>query len=172
MMPLMPKSTAVWLIDNTSLTFQQIANFCGLHILEIQALADDSISKVAPFDPTKHGQLTKEEITRCEADPLAQLQTAQSMVERLRTGPKYMPRSKRQERPNGILWILKEYPDIQTSKICKLLGTTKSTVESIRNKSYKSYSTLKPQDPIKLGLCSQVEFETLLGTTITHKDSQ
>lgn len=164
MMPLMPKSTAVWLIDNTALTFEQISTFCGLHILEIQAIADDSIGKVAPFDPTKHGQLTLEEISRCEQDPNAQLQTAQSMVERLRTGPKYMPRSKRQERPNGILWLLKEHPEIETSKICKLLGTTKSTVESIRNKSYKSYSTLKPQNPVKLGLCSQVEFDALLKT--------
>lgn len=164
MIPLMPKSTAVWLIDNTALTFEQIATFCGLHILEIQALADDSIGKVAPFDPTKHGQLTPEEINRCEKDSTAQLQTAQSMVERLRTGPKYMPRSKRQERPNGILWLLKEHPEIATAKICKLLGTTKSTVESIRNKSYKSYNSLKAQNPIKLGLCSQIEFDAILKT--------
>jgi hypothetical protein len=163
MVPLMPKSTAVWLIDNTSLTFEQIADFCGLHILEVQAIADDSVGKIAPFDPTAHGQLTKSEIERCERDPAARLVIMVSTVEHIRTGgAKYIPRARRQDRPNGILWLIKEYPNISDSKICQLLGTTKSTVESIRNKSYKEYSNLKAQNPVKLGLCSQIEFDAVV----------
>lgn len=165
MMPLMPKSTAVWLIDNTTLTFQQIADFCGLHLLEIQAIADDAVGKIAPFDPTAHGQLTREEIQRCEQNPEMKLRMVPSAVEQLRnTGTKYMPRAKRQNRPNGILWLIKEHPIITDTKICNLVGTTKSTVEAIRNKSYKNYGELKAQHPVKLGLCSQIEFDAVVAS--------
>lgn len=165
-MPLMPKSTAVWLIDNTALTFEQIADFCNLHILEVQALADGSVGKIAPFDPTTHSQLTKEEIIRCEQDASARLRLTTSTVEQIRQkGPKYIARIKRQDRPNGILWLVKEHPTINDKQICKLLGSTKSTVESIRNKSYKNYKALKAQNPIKLGLCTQIEFDVVLLST-------
>lgn len=164
-MPLMPKSTAVWLIDNTTLTFEQIADFCGLHLLEIQAIADDAIGRIASFDPTIHGQLTREEIARCEQDPSASLQRIVSTVEQFRHKvTKYMPKAKRQIRPNGILWLLKEYPIIADTKICNLLGTTKNTVAAIRNKSYKNYGELKAQHPVKLGLCSQIEFDTVVAS--------
>jgi uncharacterized protein len=166
MMPLMPKSTAVWLIDNTTLTFKQIADFCDLHLLEIQAIADDSIGRVAPFDPTIHGQLTREEIARCEQNPSASLERIAGVVEHFRHKvAKYMPKAKRQIRPNGILWLLKEYPIIADAKICNLLGTTKSTVTAIRNKSYKNYGELKAQHPVKLGLCSQIEFDAVVAST-------
>ncbi|MCP5322634.1 MAG: DUF1013 domain-containing protein [Candidatus Paracaedibacteraceae bacterium] len=171
MMPLMPKSTAVWLIDNTALTFEQIAEFCGLHILEIQAIADDSVGKIAPFDPTSHSQLTKEEIERCEKNPSAKLMLTVSTVEQFRQkGPKYLSRAKRQDRPNGILWLVKEFPNISDIQVCKLLGTTKSTVESIRNKTYKSYSALKAQSPVKLGLCNQVELDAALSSVSQSDD--
>lgn len=173
MMPLMPKSTAVWLIDNTTLTFEQIAEFCGLHMLEIQAIADASVGKLAPFDPITHGQLTKEEIKRCEQDSSAQLKIAISNVEQIRQkGTKYLPLVKRQDRPNGILWLVKEYPKIPDVQICKLLGSTKNTVEAIRKKSYKNYASLKAENPVKLGLCSQVEFEMLLSSLAPSTDRE
>jgi hypothetical protein len=168
----MPKSTAVWLIDNTGLTFEQIANFCGLHLLEVQAIADEAIGKIAPFDPTTHGQLTKEEIARCEQDPSAQLHMIESTVEQFRQrGQKYLSRVKRQSRPNAILWLLKEYPIITDKKICDLLGTTKNTVEAIRNKSYKLYGNLKAQHPVTLGLCSQIELDALVSSIQSKGDN-
>lgn len=163
MMPLMPKSTTAWLVDNTTLTFEQIAEFCGLHILEVQSIADDSTGKVTPFDPIAHTQLTREEIIRCEQDPTARLQITEAAAEQLKQkGAKQASRVKQQDRPNGILWVIKNHPELADSVISKLLRSTKSTVESIRNKSYKNYSTLRPQNPVTLGLCEQVDLDSVL----------
>ncbi len=163
MMPLMPKSTTAWLVDNTTLTFEQIAEFCGLHILEVQSIADDSTGKVTPFDPIAHSQLTRQEIVRCEQDPTARLQITEVAAEQLKQkGAKQVSRVKRQDRPNGILWVIKQHPELTDSVVSKLLHTTKSTVESIRSKSYKNYNTLKPQNPVTLGLCEQVDLDSVL----------
>lgn len=163
MTPLMPKSTAAWLIDNTVLTFEQIAEFCSLHMLEVQAMADDSIGVMSPFDSIAHNQLTKEEIARCERDPNARLRIIQSTADQLQEKhDKAFAKTIRQERPNGILWLVKQYPQITDIVISRLLHTTKSTVEAIRNKSYKNYSALKPQSPVALGLCEQADLDAVL----------
>lgn len=163
MMPLMPKSTTAWLVDNTTLTFEQIANFCGLHMLEVQAIADDTTGKITPFDPVAHTQLTKEEIIRCEQDPTAKLTISASAAEQLRQKEaKQAAVAKRQDRPNGILWLVKQHPAVTDIVVSKLLHSTKSTVETIRNKSYKNYNTLRPQNPVSLGLCDQTELDAIL----------
>jgi uncharacterized protein len=163
MMPLMPKSTTAWLVDNTTLTFEQIAEFCGLHILEVQSIADDSTGKVTPFDPIAHSQLTRQEIVRCEQDSTARLHITEVAAEQLRQkASKQVSRVKRQDRPNGILWMIKHHPELTDSVVSKLLHTTKSTVASIRNKSYKNYQTLTAQNPVNLGLCEQVDLDSVL----------
>lgn len=163
MMPLMPKSTTAWLIENTTLTFEQIAEFCGLHILEVQSIADDSMGKFTPFDPIVHSQLTQQEIIRCEKDPNARLQITDVAAEQLKQkGAKQVSRAKQYDRPSGILWVIKHHPELTDSVISKLLHTTKSTVESIRNKSHKNYNALKPQHPVTLGLCEQVDLDGVL----------
>lgn len=163
MMPLMPKSTADWLINNTTLTFEQISSFCGLHMLEVQAIADDTASKITPFDPIAHMQLTKAEIIRCEKDPEARLIISAGAAEQFKQKEaKHASKVKRQDRPNGILWIVRQHPEVTDIVVSKLLHTTKSTVEAIRNKSYKNYSALHPQNPVSLGLCNQVELDAVL----------
>lgn len=163
MKPLMSKSTAMWLIDHTTLTFEQIAEFCGLHMLEVQAMADDSIGSLSPFDPIANNQLTKEEISRCEQDPNARLRIMQSTVDQLQEKhDKALAKTIKQERPNGVLWLVKEHPQVADIVISKLLHTTKSTVEAIRNKSYKNYNALKPQNPAALGLCEQADLDAIL----------
>ena len=170
MMPLMPKSTTAWLVDNTTLTFEQIAEFCGLHILEVQSIADDSTGKVTPFDPIAHSQVTREEIIRCEQDPAARLHITEMAAEQLKQkGAKLVSRTKRQDRPNGILWLIQQHPKISDSIVSKLLHTTKSTVESIRNKSYKNYTALKPQNPVTLGLCEQVDLDDILMSFVNEE---
>lgn len=163
MRPLMPKSTAVWLIDNTALTFEQISEFCGLHMLEVQAIADDSVGSISPFDPVANNQLSKEEISRCENDSTARLRILQSTADQLQEQhDKAMAKTIRQERPNGVLWLVKQHPQVTDIVISKLLHTTKSTVEAIRNKSYKNYNALKPQNPVVLGLCEQADLDAIL----------
>jgi hypothetical protein len=160
--PLMPKATALWLVENTSLTFEQIAQFCGLHLLEVQALADGEIgSGLAPFDPIFNNQLSWEEIKRCEADPQAhlQLREVEDVLEKKRAGKKYTPLSRRKERPNAIAWMLKNYPDVSDAALVRLLGTTKTTIEAIRNKTHRDSAHIKPQNPVTLGFCSQKDFE-------------
>jgi uncharacterized protein len=170
MMPLMPKSTTAWLIDNTTLTFEQIANFCGLHILEVQAIADDSLGEITPFNPIAHTQLTKEEIIRCEKDSTAKLNICASAAEQFKLKEsKQASRIKRQDRPNGILWLVRQHPLVTDIVVSKLLHSTKSNVEAIRNKSYKNYSALTPQNPVSLGLCEQVELDTIL-TQFEHQE--
>lgn len=165
--PIMPKGTAVWLIENTALTFEQIAQFCGLHVLEVQALADDQSSVgMIGVDPVKMGQLTAEEIERCSKNPNARLFLSASDVPELRkrSKKKYVPLRKRQERPDAVAWLLKYYPDMPDSVICSLLSTTKSTVASIRERTHARMSELRPRDPVLLGFCSQIELDAAIAS--------
>jgi len=161
--PLMPKATAVWMVDNTSLTFDQIADFCGLHPLEVKGIADDEVAGgIIGMDPVASGQLTREEIARCEADPNARLRMRPSEVPTTQTrrkGPRYTPVSKRQDRPDAIAWLLKFHPELNDSQITRLLGTTKATIESIRSRSHSNTPNIKPRDPVLLGICTQGELE-------------
>lgn len=155
---LMPKATAVWLIENTSLAFKQIADFTGLHPLEVQAIADgESATGMMGFDPTANGQVTKEEIARCEADPTTRLKMQEhdrpEVVMRSK-GPRYTPVTKRQDRPDAILWLLKTHPELQDSQIARLVGSTKSTVQSVRERTHWNSPNLKARDPVTMGLCS------------------
>lgn len=157
--PFMPKATAKWLIDNTSLTFDQIASFCQMHPLEIQGIADGEVAtSIQPNDPVKSGELTKEEIERCEADDKAQLSMNTSAIEfmsKKRKGARYTPVARRQDKPDAIAWLLKNHPELVDSQLVKLIGTTKKTIESIRNRNYWNISNLNPRDPVLLGLCTQ-----------------
>jgi hypothetical protein len=164
--PLMPKATAVWLIENTGLTFDQIAEFCNIHPLEIQAIADgESSTSMVGFNPITSQQLTADEIKRCEADPTAHLQltppiTADSLLGKKKT--RYTPVAKRQDRPDAIAWLLKFHPNLTDTQICQLLGTTKPMIKSIRSRTHWNTSNIKPRSPVQLGLCSQNELDTLV----------
>lgn len=160
--PLMPKPVAVWLIENTMLTFDQIADFCGLHPLEVQTLADDEGIRIAGLSPINSGELTKEEITRCEADTNAKLQIVKSDLPQpvLRSkGPRYTPVSKRGDKPDAIAWLLKHHPELPDAQIVKLIGTTKNTINNIRNKTHANMMNIKPRSPIELGLCRYDEMD-------------
>lgn len=161
--PLMPKATAVWLVENTTLTFQQIADFCGIHPLELQAIADGEVAVgMHGRDPIAAGELTQEEIDRCSADPEARLQHAKRRVpipEARPKGARYTPVSKRQDRPDAIAWLLKNYPELTDAQICKLIGTTKATIEKVRDKTHWNAPNIKPQNPVSLGLCSEAELQ-------------
>ncbi|MHA7850411.1 DUF1013 domain-containing protein [Roseovarius sp.] len=161
--PLMAKATAVWLVDNTTLSFKQIADFCGLHELEIQGIADgDVASGVKGFDPVANNQLTQAEIEKAEKDPLHKLQlkfNPAAIGEEKRRGPRYTPLSKRQDRPNAILWLVKFHPELVDSQIAKLVGTTKPTIQTIRERTHWNISNMQPIDPVALGLCKQSELD-------------
>jgi len=157
--PYMPKSTALWLIENTALTFEQIAEFCGLHELEVKNIADAESNKIQGLNPVINGQITREDITACEADPSARLTLREAIVEAQKAqnkkGVGYTPKLHRQNRLGGILWILKNYPDLTDGQVARLMRSTNPTVSSIRNKTHKSYSTIQIQSPIVLGLVSE-----------------
>lgn len=159
--PLMPKATAVWLVENTSLTFQQIAEFCGLHELEIQAIADEEIvSGMSGMDPIQNGQLSKEEIERCQKDPDARLNMKTvdlPMPIQRAKGARYTPIAKRQDKPDGIAWLLKHHPELTDAQIGKLLGTTKATISAVRDRSHWNSSNIRARDPVDLGLCSYMD---------------
>lgn len=161
--PLMPKAIAVWLIDNTGLTFEQIADFTGLHTLEVQGIADGEVAGgVRGMDPVNTGDLTREEIARCEADSKAQLRMAerkQHALPQKRKGPRYTPLSKRQDRPDAIAWLLRNHPELTEAQICKLVGTTKNTVQAIRSRTHWKSQDIRPRDPVLLGLCSQTDLD-------------
>ena len=161
--PLMPKATAVWLVENTTLTFKQIADFCELHELEIQAIADGDIAyNILGVSPVSNGQLSREEITRCEADEKAVLQASvleRNVKERNAKAKKVLSPTQRAEKPNAILWILKNCPEVMDSQICKLIGTTKPTINSIRNGSHSNQANLRPVNPMAVGLCSEKDLE-------------
>jgi len=162
--PLMPHATASWLVDNTGLTFEQIAEFCGLHILEVQAMADDLAgSKYTGRDPVHAGELTLAEIDRGQADPGYSLRMQKAPVQVTRTkGPRYTPVSKRQDKPDGIAWILRNHPEISDAQIGKLIGTTRNTIAAIRERSHWNISNINPKDPVTLGLCSQRELDAVV----------
>ncbi|BBC71420.1 cytoplasmic protein [Altererythrobacter sp. B11] len=160
--PLMPHATASWLVDNTALSFEQIAEFCGLHILEVQAMADDlASSKYTGRDPIYSGELTHDEIERGQQDPSYRLRMQRAPVDVSRTkGPRYTPVSKRQDKPDGIAWIIRNHPEISDAQIGKLIGTTRNTINAIRDRSHWNISNIQPKDPVTLGLCSQRELDS------------
>ena len=154
--PLMPKATAVWLVENTALTFDQIADFCGLHALEVQAIADDEVAiGMQGLDPIRADELTMDEITRCVADPSARLNPspARTPIPKQK-GARYTPVSKRQDRPDAISWIIKNYPEMSDAQISKLIGTTKPTINAIRDRTHWNSPNITAQNPVGLGLCS------------------
>ncbi|MBY0558350.1 cell cycle transcriptional regulator TrcR [Hyphomicrobium sp.] len=163
--PLMPKATAVWLVENTALSFDQIAEFCGLHPLEVKGIADGEVAQgIKGMDPVTNGQLTREEIARAEKDGKYKLQLAESKVQlpplpQTRKGPRYTPVSRRHDRPNAVLWILRNHPELKDSQIMRLVGTTKPTIAQIRDRTHWNSAQLTPQDPVTLGLCSQVDLD-------------
>ncbi|KWV94808.1 MULTISPECIES: DUF1013 domain-containing protein [unclassified Erythrobacter] len=162
--PLMPHATATWLVDNTGLSFEQIAEFCGLHILEVQAMADDLAgSKYTGRDPVHSGELTLAEIEKGQADSEYRLKMQRAPVAVSRTkGPRYTPVSKRQDKPDGIAWILRNHPEISDAQIGKLIGTTRNTITAIRERSHWNIQNIQPKDPVTLGLCSQRELDAVV----------
>lgn len=162
--PLMPHATATWLVDNTGLSFEQIAEFCGLHILEVQAMADDlASSKYTGRDPLHAGELTQEEIDKGQKDSEYRLKMQRAPVAVSRTkGPRYTPVSKRQDKPDGIAWLLRNHPEVSDAQISKLIGTTRNTIGAIRERSHWNIQNIQPKDPVTLGLCSQRELDAVV----------
>ena len=162
--PLMPKATAVWLVENTSLSFDQIADFCGLHMLEVKGIADGDVAQgIKGMDPISSGQLTREEIAAAEKKPEQRLRLAPAKVDvpkvKTKRGPRYTPLSRRQDRPNAVLWLLRSHPELKDAQIMRLVGTTKPTIAAIRDRTHWNSANLTPQDPVTLGLCSQVDLD-------------
>lgn len=162
--PLMPKATAVWLVENTSLSFEQIAEFCGLHVLEVKGIADGDVAQgIKGMDPISSGQLSREEIKRAEENPDYRLKVAESKVEipqvKTKPGPRYTPVSRRQDRPNAVLWLLRNHPELKDSQIMRLVGTTKPTIAAIRERTHWNSNNLTPQDPVMLALCTQIDLD-------------
>jgi hypothetical protein len=162
-MPLMPKATAVWLVENTSLTFDQIGEFCGLHPLEVQAIADGEVAvQMQGLDPVANGQLTLDEIERCQKDPAARLKIAAEAVEVpmvKHRGPRYTPIAKRQDKPDALAWLLKSHPELSDGQISKLVGTTKPTIHAVRDRTHWNSPNIKPRHPVALGLCTMAELD-------------
>ncbi|MDX2027824.1 MAG: cell cycle transcriptional regulator TrcR [Alphaproteobacteria bacterium] len=166
-MPLMPKATAVWLVENTTLTFEQIAEFCGLHKLEVQAIADgEAAIGIVGMDPiVQTGQLTAEEIKRCENDPRARLKMVKSDLPQPVTrtkGPRYTPVSKRADRPDAIAYLIKTYPELLDAQVARLVGTTKDTIAKVRSRTHWNSNNIKPHNPVLLGLCKQSDLDSAL----------
>jgi hypothetical protein len=161
--PLMPKATAVWLVENTALSFEQIAAFCRLHPLEVKAIADGEAAQgIKGLDPILTGQLTRDEIQRAEKEPRYVLKLAERKVkvpESKRRGPRYTPVSRRQDRPNAILWLLRNHPELKDAAIMRLVGTTKTTIQQIKERTHWNAANLTPMDPVSLALCSQIELD-------------
>ena len=164
--PLMPKATAVWLVENTSLTFEQIADFCELHPLEIQAIADGEVAnQMQGLDPVANGQTTMEEIERCQADPQARLKLSpQALPQQMfrHKGPRYTPIAKRQDKPDAIAFLLRNYPELLDAQISKLIGTTKPTIAAVRDRTHWNSPNIKPRHPVELGLCTVAELDEAL----------
>lgn len=162
--PLMPKATAVWLVDNTSLTFEQIAEFCGLHNLEVKGIADGDVAQgIKGMDPITSGQLTRDEIAKGEGDSSHSLELSDNTIEVPQTtrkrAPRYTPVSRRQDRPNAVLWLLRNHDELKDSQIIRLVGTTKPTIQQIRDRTHWNSAQLQPQDPVTLGLCTQIDLD-------------
>ena len=172
--PLMPKATAVWLVENTGLSFDQIADFCKLHTLEVKAIADgDSAQGIKGLDPIQTGQLTREEIERAEQDKNLRLRLADRKVrvpeQKNKRGPRYTPVSRRQDRPNAILWLIRNHAELKDSQIMRLVGTTKSTILGIRDRTHWNAASLTPLDPVTLGLCSQIDLDLQVAKAAKEK---
>jgi uncharacterized protein len=174
--PLMSKATAVWLVDNTTLTFKQVADFCGLHELEVQGIADGDVATgVKGFDPVSNNQLDQIEIDRGQKDPAYRLRlkfVAAAVGEEKRRGPRYTPLSKRQDRPAAILWLVKFHPELTDGQIGKLVGTTKPTIQSIRERTHWNIASIAPIDPVALGLCRQSELDAAVQVAARKKASE
>ncbi|MEZ5852587.1 MAG: cell cycle transcriptional regulator TrcR [Hyphomicrobiaceae bacterium] len=171
--PLMPKATAVWLVENTSISFEQIADFCGLHNLEVKGIADGDVAQgIKGLDPISSGQLTREQIARAEANPNFKLTVAEPKVDipilKAKRGPRYTPVSRRQDRPNAVLWLLRNHPELRDSQIMRLVGTTKPTIAAIRERTHWNSANLVPQDPVTLGLCSQIDLDAEVEKSAKH----
>lgn len=163
--PLMPKATTVWLIDKTALTFEQIAEFCGMHPLEIQAIADGEVAQgIVGYDPVANKQVTAEDIKRCEADPAARLRLipANAAGSKKAKASRYTPVARRNDRPDAIAFVLRNYPHVQDAQIVKLLGTTKETIQKVRERSHWNSANIKPRDPVILGLCKQADLNDMV----------
>ena len=177
-LPLMPKATAVWLVENTTLSFEQIAEFCGMHILEVQGIADGEVaSGIVGKDPVTSHQLTKEEIERCEKNSKASLKliTATEVYikdKKKQKKSRYTPVARRQDKPAAVAWILKHCPDVTDIQITRLIGTTKNTISSIRNKTHWNYSNISGKDPVLLGLCSQNDLDMLMDAVKQNKERE
>ena len=164
---LMPKATAVWLVDNTSMTFEQIADFCGLHPLEVKGIADGEVARdIRGADPIANGQLTREELDRAGANPKYRMKAQQSrhaaLLKPQKKAPRYTPVSRRQDRPDAIAWFLRNHPEIADSQVAKLLGTTKATIDQVRNRTHWNSANIKPVDPVTLGLSTQLELDAIV----------
>jgi hypothetical protein len=171
---LMPKATAVWLIENTSLGFKQIADFCGLHPLEVQGIANEDVAKgIRGVDPIAAGFLSREEIAKGEADEEHQLHALEQkrieLPQAKRRGARYTPIARRQDRPDAINWFLKNHPEVPDSKIVKLIGTTKATIDQVRNRTHWNSNQIKPVDPVTIGLCSQIELDAVVADAAAAK---
>jgi hypothetical protein len=168
--PLMPKATAVWLVENTALTFEQIAAFCGLHSLEVKAIADGEVAVgMVGLDPIANGQLSKEEIERCEKNPNGRLQLlVQDLPQPIARskGPRYTPVTKRGDKPDAISWLLKHHPDLSDAQLCRLIGTTKPTIAAVRDRTHWNAQNIKPRSPVLLGLCTSRELEEALAQVV------
>ena len=162
----MPKATAIWLIENTSLSFKQISDFVSLHILEIQAIADGEVSSgILPRNPLENGELSEDEIKKCEKNVKLSLKIRNSDIPMPKTktkGSRYTPLSKRADKPNGIYWLLKNLPEIPDSKICKIIGTTKNTIKSIKERTFWNMQNIRAQNPFELGLCSKEDLDKII----------
>lgn len=164
-MPLMPKATAVWLIDKTALTFVQIADFCGMHPLEIQAIADGEVAQgIVGYDPVANSQVTADEIRRCEANPDSRLRLMATTIHvpKKQKGARYTPVAKRNDRPDAIAFLLRNYPQLSEAQVVKLLGTTKDTIQKVRDRHHWNSANIKPRDPVILGLCSQTDLNAMV----------
>lgn len=164
---LMPKATAVWMVDNTSLTFEQIAEFCALHPLEVRGIADGEVARdIRGADPIGNGQLTREELDKAQADPAYRMQALKGrhsdLLKPQKSGPRYTPVSRRQERPDAIAWFVRNHPEITDAQVAKLLGTTKATIDSVRNRTHWNTAAIKPVDPVTLGLVGQLELDEVV----------
>ncbi len=164
---LMPKATAVWLVDNSSLTFEQIADFCGLHPLEVKGIADDEVARdIRGADPISNGQLTREELDAAQANPNYMMKAQKSrhaeLLKPMKKSPRYTPVSRRQDRPDAIAWFVRNHPEISDALIAKTLGTTKATIEQVRNRTHWNAANIKPVDPVSLGLLGQLELDALV----------
>jgi len=173
--PLMPKATAVWLVENTALTFDQIADFCGLHPLEVQAIADGEVAvQMLGLDPVANGQTTAAEIERCQADPEARLKLLETAIppqHQRHKGPRYTPIAKRQDKPDAVFYLLRNHPELSDAQICKLVGTTKPTINAVRDRTHWNSPNIKPRHPVGLGLCTLEELDQAVTKATRGKKS-